>query len=161
MSASPLDVTGMRRMPKSMFDALVESTAESDALEGAMDAAYQPSVRVVMTANTSPKANEHHTYVGKNDGEWDHLALRDWVIDQIESVRGVQPRLPAPHEAQLMLGFMGRWGDLAIPIARYAFDVCGGVWMGKPIAIERFAQGSDPYFAKEISRRLVGGLVKN
>ena len=50
--------------------------------------------------------------------------------------------------------FMRRWGNKAVPIAKFAFVVAGGRWHGKDVAPSMFSKGYDPYFAAEIDRLL-------
>ena len=65
----------------------------------------------------------------------------------------MQPRDPR-KEYGIFTGFLARWGAAAVPIARYAFDIKDGMWMGEPITVSRFCKGSDPWFANTIVRNL-------
>lgn len=85
--------------------------------------------------------------------EWGWEELRDYVISESEKRFGVQPR-DARKEASVFKRFVGEYGDTAKPIAKYAFEVEDGRWMGAPVTVNRFAKGSDPYFAEVIVQRL-------
>jgi len=82
---------------------------------------------------------------------WD--GLRDYVVNQIESRFGGFPR-DAVKEKAIFSSFLTRFGDRAMPIARSAFEVHEGMWMGAPIGVNRFCRGSDKYFANPIAERL-------
>lgn len=60
--------------------------------------------------------------------------------------------LPVPGAEGVLDAFWDRFGPRAMVIARYAFDVCNGVWMGAPIGIMRFTASSDPFFAIPVLR---------
>lgn len=91
--------------------------------------------------------------------QWTPTVLRDYVL--AETVRRGVPLLnrrnPAA-EIAICTGFLKRWGDLAVPIARYAFAPnpagADGFWNSAPIQLTRFTQNSDPYFAQVIAERL-------
>lgn len=86
-------------------------------------------------------------------GTWTWEQLRDYVIGQIHQRWGAQPR-DLLRESGIFKGFVARWGESAGPIARAAFEVHGGMWKGAPIAVSRFAKGSDPWFAEIIAQNL-------
>lgn len=84
---------------------------------------------------------------------WGWEQLRDYVVGEIQSRWGARPRDPL-KESGIFKGFVNRWGAQSEPIARAAFEVYNGVWNGAPVAVERFAKGSDPYFAEVISKNV-------
>lgn len=93
-------------------------------------------------------------YVGKSDHEWQWNDLRDYVVYEIEKRYG-RFTSTATKEFGIFNSFMKRWGLKAPAIARYAFEVCGGQWRGRPVHIEDFCRNSDPHFAQPIADRLV------
>jgi hypothetical protein len=93
------------------------------------------------------------SYVSQNDEHWDWEALRDYVVEQIEKRHGMFPREGAKEKA-IFARFIKDWGPRAAPIARYAFEVRGGIWKGAPIKVTRFTKACDPYFAAEIDTYL-------
>lgn len=91
---------------------------------------------------------------GSADGsDWTWEQLRDYAVEGIERNVGHFPR-NAVTEASIFKSFKNRWGEAAGPIVKYAIDECGGVWQGAPISVNRFAKGSDPYFAQPLAERL-------
>lgn len=100
------------------------------------------------------KQNLSKRHLLSDPADWDWQALRDYVVDQIISRTGNFPRKTGP-ETGIFKGFCSRWGGQAGAIATYAFEgPPGGWWKGSPIRVERFAKGSDPYFASEIAKHL-------
>ena len=87
------------------------------------------------------------------DEQWAWSELRDYVVGQIIEIHGVFPRNPA-KEMGIFQAFCGRWGADAFAIARYAFETMGGYWRNAPVSVNRFCQGSDPYFAEMVVRYL-------
>jgi hypothetical protein len=88
-----------------------------------------------------------------SSGEWGWEELRDYVVNRIEKRWGPQRRDPL-KEASIFRSFVKRWGRMSEPISRYAFEIADGFWMGDPITINRWAKGSDPYFAAVIVKKL-------
>ena len=86
-------------------------------------------------------------------GSWSWEQMRDYVVGQIEARWGARPRDPL-KESGIFKGFVGRWGAQSEPIAKTAFEVYNGLWNGAPVSVERFAKGSDPYFAEVIAKNL-------
>ena len=85
---------------------------------------------------------------------WTWESLRDYVLSEIERGFGAFPRQPL-KERGIFIGFINRWGaENAQRIARYAFEVEGGRWLGAPMNIYRFSESNDPAFAKPIAERL-------
>lgn len=101
----------------------------------------------------APIATKTHLMVSQNQWGWEQL--RDYVVSETERYHGRQHRNPAA-EKKIFQGFVARWGDEAPKIAKYAFDRKKGVWKRAPITVNRFAKGSDQYFAKEIADILSG-----
>lgn len=107
--------------------------------------AVRETVRVTPVAGAS--------YLLKPDEQWTWEDLRDYVMAQIETYHGAQLRNPV-KEAGIFKGFLARYGDKAVGIARFAFEQQRGMWKRAPISATRFCKGSDPYFADVIAQRL-------
>lgn len=116
------------------------------------------TVMVEETVRVIHKPSTSRAYLGKAEWAWDDL--RDYVVAQIEDRFGAFPR-DSRKEAGIFKSFLARWGGQARPIAEYAFEVTDGRWGGAPISVNRFCKGSDEYFARVISARLVDSPVKD
>lgn len=93
-------------------------------------------------------------YLTKPDAGWAWDDLRDYVVHEIEARHGAQAR-DFRKESGIFKGFLSRYGDQAVPIARLAFSpVFDGMWRSAPIAVTRFTKGSDPYFGDILLQRL-------
>lgn len=117
-----------------------------------------PAVTVTTTApvikqqvSVTPVASRSDLLV--ETAEWSWQELRDYVVSQIEKVSGPFPR-DSRKEYGIFNRFLKTYGQDAIAVARYAFEVGEGWWNGAPISINRFAKGSDPYFVLPILDRL-------
>jgi hypothetical protein len=84
--------------------------------------------------------------------ETDWRSLRDFVVAAIERRWGARPDSDPVKEAAIFKRFLSTWGDLAMPIARLAFERYDGMWAGAPISVNRFCRGSDPFFGEVIVR---------
>jgi hypothetical protein len=93
---------------------------------------------------------EPSSWLLKPEAEWGWQELRDYIIAQSIRRHGAVPRNPV-KEASIVKAFMERWGDIAIPIAKRAFDGSDGVWHRAPVRIEHFAKASDDYFAAHLA----------
>lgn len=102
---------------------------------------------------TAHRPNEAKTFLLGDERSWNWRQVRDYVVDQIESRQG-QFHRDGGKEYGIFNSFCARWGDKAGSIARYAFEVCDGMWRDQPITTSRFTKGSDPYFAVVIAERL-------
>lgn len=72
-----------------------------------------------------------------------------------EAGRLTGERLPVPGAEQVMAGFIQRFGARdATRIARAAFEVHHGMWMGAPITPRRFTAANDEFFARPILAQL-------
>jgi hypothetical protein len=98
-----------------------------------------------------PAAKPIHVPVSTSAFEWEKV--RDYVVDRILAVHGPFPR-DIRKENTIFMGFVGRWEDVSMKIARYAFEVAGGEWLGAPVSVHRFHKTSDPVFAAQISSKL-------
>lgn len=107
-----------------------------------------PIVRETITVRPAPAEP-----VSKPVAEQSWEPLRDYVIEQILT-SGPIPR-DTRRETTIFMGFASRWGAAALPIARYAFEECGGMWLGAPVGVFRFHRTSDSCFAQEISRKII------
>lgn len=82
----------------------------------------------------------------------DWRTVQTYVVGQIEKYHGKFPR--SQREIGIFKGFVNRWGEMSLPIAKVAFEVHGGMWKSAPISVGRFAAASDPFFAEIIARNL-------
>lgn len=129
------------------FDAIRRAAAgeRSAVQQSPATPVVKESVRVTPVAGSS--------YLMKPDSQWTWEDLRDYVMGQIVAHHGPQLRNPV-KEAGIFKGFMARYGDKAVGIARFAFEQQRGMWQRAPISVTRFCKGSDPYFADQIAKRL-------
>lgn len=109
--------------------------------------AVTETVRVVQTPSQAG------AYIMKADAEWGWQDLRDYVIREIEKRHGPQVR-DAKKEMAIFKGFMSRWPEQSVAIARSAFNVHDGMWKSAPISVNRFCKASDEYFAAVLAARL-------
>lgn len=136
-------------MPRNLPPAAPIGTTVSRRSQAASSAVAVP----VSTSSFQQPASQSRGYLLRDDGQWSWQDLRDYVVGQIEQRFGPFPR-DAVKEASIFKGFVSRHGASAAPIARYAFEVCGGVWANGNIQVYRFCKGSDPFFAVPIAQRL-------
>lgn len=91
-------------------------------------------------------------YLFKEPADWDWEDLRDYSVEQITEVSGPF-EFDATKANSVFRAFMKRHPN-APQIARYVFDILGGLWYAEPVGIYRFYRGQDPYFADPITRLL-------
>jgi len=109
---------------------------------------------VVQTITSTPLPETSAAYLAKPDGSWGWEDLRDYVVREIESRHGVQPR-DFRKESGIFKSFMTRYGADSVAIARLAFSpVFDGWWKSAPITVTRFCKGSDVYFGDVLQKRL-------
>jgi hypothetical protein len=85
----------------------------------------------------------------KTSDAWGAPELHDYVSNQL--LPGTEI---GSNDSFIFRGFVSRWKERAVPIAKFAFEVSGGEWHGQPVAPYMFQKGYDPYFASEIARLL-------
>jgi hypothetical protein len=102
---------------------------------------------------TAHRPTESRTFLLGSEEEWDWRQVRDYVVAEQEKRQGSFERNTG-KEYGIFLAFSGRWGTKAGAIARYAFEVCDGMWRDQPITITRFTKGNDSYFSQIIVERL-------
>lgn len=100
-----------------------------------------------------PITTRSATHLLKQDSDWDAADLRNYVMGEIERYHGPQVR-NAVKENAIFKGFLSRWPNEAVAIARFAFEVQRGLWNRSPISVNRFCAASDTYFAAKIVERL-------
>jgi hypothetical protein len=100
---------------------------------------------------TKPGIPSFHVPSLASSLEWEKL--RDYVVERIEAVHGPFPREPR-RENTTFMAFYARWEDLALPIAKYAFEEAEGFWLGAPVSVARFEKSSDAAFAMKIAEKL-------
>lgn len=109
--------------------------------------------RVTVTPRRAPMSTAA-SYLARSHGQWTWSDLRDYVVAEVEARHGpIQGRAPA-REAAIFKRFMREWGELAVPIARFAFaPPQDGNWAGV-VGITRFCKAADVDFAGPIAERL-------
>lgn len=107
----------------------------------------------VVTDTFTVRREERTTDAGKAPQTWTWEDLRNYVVREIEQRFGAFPRDPL-KEKSIFSSFIKRHGDKAGPIAKFAFELCDGMWKGAPINVQRFCKNSDPYFAIEIASKI-------
>lgn len=100
---------------------------------------------------TKPGIPSFHVPPLASSLEWEKL--RDYVVERIEAVHGPFPR-EVRRENTTFMAFYARWEDLALPIAKYAFEEAEGFWLGAPVSVARFEKSSDAAFAMKIAEKL-------
>jgi hypothetical protein len=105
----------------------------------------------------TPVASRGRSYLTSDPMEWSPEQLRDYVISEIEARFGVRGRDPI-RETAIFKRFVKTWGELAGPIAKFAFEVRDGWWQNAPISINRFCRQSDSYFARPIAEQVIERL---
>lgn len=140
------------------FDSLPArtTTRNSAALEEksttieVVDRAPQVESIVTVTPVRQQTSASHLIATGE---QWTWQQLRDYVITQIQHFHGPQPSNPIKEKA-IFSGFLNRWGNDAVTVARAAFEVHEGMWHSAPISVNRFCKASDAYFAAPILDRV-------
>lgn len=131
------------------FGALVDVDVREEIVTTVVFAAPVAATEMSET----PVAPSTKTHLTAGDGDWTWQQLRDYVVSAIADRFGNFPRNPIIEKA-IFSGFINRWGSQAKDIAKCAVEVHGCWWRNAPISIQRFCQGSDPYFAQVIARQL-------
>lgn len=146
--------------------------AITQQVSAAMPSPPQPTVQSVsmpaivtdcppapMPTSTAPAIPAATTDLLDAPDDWDWKQLRDYVMRQVQERHGPQPRGDEIRIASTFQSFHKRWGALAGPIARFAFEQQDGFWRSAPVTATRFTKGSDPYFAEPIAQRLTGATT--
>lgn len=102
-----------------------------------------------MARTPGSKSEQKKRHLLKVEADWGSPELHDYVVDHIDP--GAEQ---GPNDHFIFHNFVKRWGDKAVPIAKFAFEVSDGKWHGKVVAPHMFQKGYDPYFAAEIVRIL-------
>lgn len=89
---------------------------------------------------------------------WTWQQLRDYVLRACAERHGPQP-VDDIKAASIFKAFHARWGSLAGPIARFAYEQQDGMWHSSPVMPSRFCKGSDSYFAAPIAERLTSAAA--
>lgn len=140
--------------------ALARQQQQVAAPTSAPTPAPQPSQAVTTTAPAIVQQVTVTPNVPRSDllspdtQRWGWEEFRDYVVAKITETFGPFPR-DARKEHAIFRRFFSEYGSDAIAIVDYAFGpICGGMWRGAPISINRFCKASDDYFAKAILERL-------
>lgn len=121
--------------------------------------AAAPAPRVdTPRAQPAVKAPTAATDLLDQPGQWSWQQLRDYVLRAAAERHG-----PAPVDeikvTSIFKSFHTRWGALAGPIARFAFEQQDGYWRSAPVTPARFCKASDAYFAAPIAERINGAAT--
>lgn len=108
-----------------------------------------PVVTETVTVRPVARVEQGKTHLGVDSSQWDAAQLLSYVASQIQRLHGPFPR-DAKKENAIMRSFASRWGIKAGPIAVFAFEQAGGMWMNAPISLTRFCKGSDRFFGQVI-----------
>lgn len=128
-------------------------TAPPKTQQAPMPSTETPRLRE--TVQVHPAQERRATHLLKAPESWNWQDLQSYVASQIIAIHGPFPR-DDRKEAGIFKGFVARHGEMAGPIAKYAFELADGMWMNAPIQVTRFCRGSDPWFADKIKARLQG-----
>lgn len=133
-------------------DVFAESVENATPAAQSTAATTVPAVRSAVTTAPITAA----AYLAKPAEAWHWRDLRDYVVAMIQ--RHSPDLLPQRNDAQefgIFSAFSGRWGSLAGPIAKFAFETqpTPGMWLNAPIGPGRFAKASDKLFAQVIVER--------
>jgi hypothetical protein len=120
--------------------------------DGHTQTVVQPAPVITETVSV---VSERRDFLLTESAQWTWSQLRDFVIAEIESRFGAQPR-DQKKEAAIFKRFLSAWGEQAGAIAQYAFtqDNGSGWWKGAKISVNRFCKGSDEFFAAVIVQQL-------
>ncbi|MFE6000327.1 hypothetical protein ACFQ6C_26260 [Streptomyces sp. NPDC056454] len=130
----------------------VDSAYGKTAARPASAAAPQAPAAPPVAATTSYPAAA--TDLLDSPVDWTWRQLQDYVERAVGERHGPQPTGNEAKHAAIFQSFHKRWGHLAGPIARFAFEQQDGFWHSAPVTALRFTKGSDEYFARPISERL-------
>lgn len=133
-----------------MSTALFPDYSRNQTATKAAPTSHQSAVTVTQTVTVEPVQARRDLLAGEADWGWSEL--RDYVVAQIIERFGPFPR-NSKKEYGIFNRFLNEHGERGILAARLAFEVYDGWWRNAPIAIERFAKGSDPYFVEPILQR--------
>jgi hypothetical protein len=101
------------------------------------------------------RPNDSRTHLLTKAECWTWMELRDYVTTEIEARFGTQTQMGFYQAMGAFKGFIERWGgEQSAAISRYVFEVCDGMWLGKPVAPSRWCKNNDPFFAIPIAERL-------
>jgi hypothetical protein len=133
-------------------DQLLHFDSEIDLAPAAPVVKVETKVAVVqdrVVVRSEPKTS----YLAIQPEDWGWEELRDYVANETIKRFGVFPRDPK-KEFGIFKSFCERWGDRAVMIAKFAFEIQDGRWRGAPVKMTRFCKASDPYFATLIDEYL-------
>lgn len=125
------------------------TVAQREALRAAKTVENAPEVTTTVAV-----VSERRDYLLSDSRRWSWSQLRDYVVAEIESRHGPIPNRDTMKESSIFKRFLAAHGEMAGPIAEYAFEVCNGRWRNAPISTYRFCANSDDYFASIIKRRI-------
>lgn len=109
---------------------------------------------MITEAETGTVISSGHSSITENvvsvsSEEWGATDLLAYIRERICHFHGPQPQ--SRRDLITIQGFVERHGITdAVRIARAAFDVHEGMWLGAPVSPGRFAASSDDCFARRI-----------
>jgi len=102
-----------------------------------------------------PVSEAQAARAAKDPAQWTPDDLCAYVTEEITRTG---PQLPVAGTRAILAGFWERHGpEKAIRVARAAFEVYHGMWMGAPVSIRRFTQSNDEFFSSRILENLRAG----
>lgn len=115
-----------------------------------LDEAGVPRLVVTTAVRTGAGSKQH---LLRGDEQWGWQETRDYVMEQIQLRQG--PQAWEGHKLiGIFKGFASRWGAETPAICRYVFEVCDGIWMGRPVTVTSWCKGADHFFAEAITERI-------
>lgn len=106
-----------------------------------------PSVTANLTITSV--SEEQARRVSRHPDEWSPEDLYAYVAEECARLNG--PQLPGRDARTTIEGFCSRYGiATAVRIARAAYEVYNGMWMGAPVTWRRFGAGHDAFFAEPV-----------
>lgn len=135
------------------FDADFTPRSAASAAPAAAPAVQVAPVQIVQEVRVQADPSQSTAYLMRPAEQWSWSDLRDYVVHQIEERFGLWPR-DTKREFGIFSRFAKEHGQMAGPIARYAFEQADGMWAGAPISVNRFCKGSDEFFAIPIKARI-------
>jgi hypothetical protein len=121
---------------------------ESRLLQG------EPAVAIADSLVITPVSDRVADLAQLDGSEWSAADLLFFIREETSRLCG--PQVPCNREEKIASEFLSRFGADGVMIARAAYEVHSGRWMGAPITIRRFSESNDEFFARAILGQLCG-----
>lgn len=108
----------------------------------------EPVTRITGSLTVTPVSERVARLAAADPGTWSGEDLLFYIKE--ESGRLTGPQLPCFNEQSIVRDFLERFGMQAVTIARLAFEIHGGMWMGAPVTVRRFSASNDEFFARPL-----------